>query len=460
MAKKKKLSSDDLINQAIMKDDEVPFGLPNNWVWTRIKSITLPMTTTKPDKEYFKYIDIDAIDNRNQIIKDFKTIETASAPSRATRGLEEGNTLFSMVRPYLRNIAYVHKEYSDCIASTGFYVCKPSRAINSRYLYFLLCSEYVIANLTLLMKGDNSPSIRGTELEEFPIPLAPLPEQKRIVDLIVSLFEKLDRAKELVQIVLDSYENRKSAILHKAFSGELTEKWREENGLGLESWKNILFRDLVYESKLGLVRNINEQSIDFEIKYLKMNNIHKDGYLDLNNLMYVNAPKSEIEAYKLKSGDFLFNTRNSRELVGKNAVYKNTTEEPVLYNNNIMRVRFTKEVISDFVCYYLNSAKGKAELDKIKKVTTNVAAIYAKDLNKIIIPTPSIKEQQEICAILNRLIDKEQNAIELCDVIENIDLMKKSILARAFRGELGTNKPEEESTLELLKEVLRERVEK
>lgn len=72
-------------------------------------------------------------------------------------------------------------------------------------------------------------------VKKYPIPIAPLAEQQRMVDRIESLFSKLDRIKEKAQVVVDGFENRKSAILHKFFTGELTEKWQEENGIGLDS---------------------------------------------------------------------------------------------------------------------------------------------------------------------------------------------------------------------------------
>ena len=95
------------------------------------------------------------------------------------------------------------------------------------------------------------------------------------------------------------------------------------------------------------------------------------------------------------------------------------------------------------------------KVDKCKKNTTNIAAIYAKNLNEIGVPIVPIEEQTEIVRILDSLFAKEQQAKEAGEaVLEKIDLLKKSILARAFRGELGTNDPTEESALELLKSVL------
>jgi len=87
---------------------------------------------------------------------------------------------------------------------------------------------------------------------------------------------------------------------------------------------------------------------------------------------------------------------------------------------------------------------------------SNVPQINNKDMIPLVIPTPSLPEQEEIVRILNGIFVKEQQARELSDVLEKIDLMKKAILARAFRGELGTNDPAEPSSIELLKEILAE----
>ena len=135
------------------------------------------------------------------------------------------------------NIAYIDETISNSIASTGFYVCTPAENINPFYLYYLMMSPYTVEGLNRYMKGDNSPSIRKDDIENYAYPLPPLPEQQRIVDCIESLFAKLDEAKQKAQDALDSFEPRKAAILHKAFTGELTAQWRKEYGMGMESWR-------------------------------------------------------------------------------------------------------------------------------------------------------------------------------------------------------------------------------
>ena len=164
--------------------------LPQNWCWTKGKFIFSPMKSVRPTGEMFQYIDIDSIDNTRQAVKEIKVIKTSNAPSRASRYTQEGDVIFSMVRPYLRNIAKI--SINDCIASTGFYVCRPLDMLHSEYCYYLMISDYVVCGLNQFMKGDNSPSISKGDIDNWLFPLPPFSEQQRIVGKIEKLFSVLD----------------------------------------------------------------------------------------------------------------------------------------------------------------------------------------------------------------------------------------------------------------------------
>ena len=166
--------------------------LPKGWAWCRGNQILNPMESQKPLGEKFDYIDISSIDNRQNKITEIKTIAVTEAPSRASRKVKFGDTLFSMVRPYLRNIAFVDKKYSNCIASTGFYVCTPNKTLFPKYLFYLMMSDYVVQGLNKYMKGDNSPSINNEDITNFIFPLPPIAEQHRIIQKIESYFSFFD----------------------------------------------------------------------------------------------------------------------------------------------------------------------------------------------------------------------------------------------------------------------------
>ena len=170
--------------------EQIPFDLPESWSWARGKSVFMPMESTKPSSD-FVYIDVDAVNNRLNIIDNPKKVRFENAPSRATRKLHKNDLLFSMVRPYLKNIALVDDIYIDAIASTGFYVITPSLGYYPMFLFYLMLSNYVVDGLNAFMKGDNSPSINNCHIEDYLYPLPPIEEQKRIVNKIEQLFKQL-----------------------------------------------------------------------------------------------------------------------------------------------------------------------------------------------------------------------------------------------------------------------------
>lgn len=150
------------------------------------------MESKKPSGEFFDYIDIDSIDNRLHKIKEPKHLPVSDAPSRASRAVRSGSVLFSIVRPYLENIAFVSEKHADCIASTGFYVCNSTGALYPKYMFFLMISGYVVNGLNQFMKGDNSPSISKDNIENWLYPIPPINEQKLICQNLKMIFTKIE----------------------------------------------------------------------------------------------------------------------------------------------------------------------------------------------------------------------------------------------------------------------------
>ena len=454
-AKKDSLSIEERLEQALVPDWEQPYKVPENWVWTRGSSLFMQPESKKPSGKEFLYIDIDSIDNTNQKIREPKKLETSKAPSRANRGLQEGDTLFSLVRPYLKNIAYVEEVFQDAIASTGFYVCRPNN-VNTKYIYWLMCSGYVVDGLNKHMKGDNSPSIRKDNIEAYEFPLPPLTEQQRIVDRIESLFAKLDEAKEKAQAALDSFETRKAAILHKAFTGELTQKWREENGVGLDSWEEKALKDIciiraghAFDSKK--FSNAGHQVI-------RMGNLY-NGELDLErNPVFMPCEEIDEKTFVksiINRGDILLTLTGTK--YKRDYGYAVLIDIAGLLLNQRIIAMTPSKINSRFLLFTLQSNYFRDIFFSNETGGVNQGNVSSKFVERIRIKYPTPKEQTEIVRILDSLFGKEQKAKELANVVEKIDLMKKAILARAFRGELGTNDPKEESAIELLKEIIAEK---
>ena len=162
-------------------NNEICIDLPDGWIWLRGRNCFTGVENRKPDGEFFDYIDIDSVNNKNNAISNPKHILCSEAPSRASRAVFDGSIVFSLVRPYLKNIAYIDESLAHCIASTGFYVCTSNGILYSKYMFLLLISDYTIQGLNQYMKGDNSPSIRKDDIENWLFPIPPYNEQIRIV---------------------------------------------------------------------------------------------------------------------------------------------------------------------------------------------------------------------------------------------------------------------------------------
>jgi type I restriction enzyme S subunit len=266
--------------------------------------------------------------------------------------------------------------------------------INPEWLTYNLIS----LKLRGIAKGVAQPVIAASEVAKIPISVPPLPEQERIVAELDCLSSVIEKQKEL----LNELDNLAQSIFYTTF-GDPT-----SNNFG---WKNRRLGEVVNSNMIGLTRSGSEQDASYEYLYFKMNNIGNKGGVDWSKTTRVNACAKEVEKYILKEGDFLFNTRNSFELVGKTCVYPHIDSEVCLFNNNVMRIDFKKEINVTYMAYLFQDTYIKNQLDRIKKGTTSVWAIYYKDLEKISILVPDIALQEEFASKVTA-IEKQKELIK------------------------------------------------
>lgn len=461
MAKKKQsVTVEEILAQALVSEREQPYKLPDNWVWTRFGFLAKDMADGPfgsnlkrehyTEKKEVRIIQLSNIgeDGWRDENKKYTTYEHAKTISRSM--VESGNIVIAKMMPAGRAIK-VPDEEKAYILSSDVVKFVPKSFLNTDYLLYALNSNDFRNQISSETQGITRARTSIGKMKTYAFPLPPLPEQQRIVTLIESLFEKLDRAKELAQNALDSFKHRKSAILHKAFTGELTRKWREENGVALESWDKKSLSKLC--SKITDGEHFRPPIVDSGIPFLSAKDI-RDGYISFDNILYVSKETAEkaLKRCNPEKGDVLIVSRGAT--VGRMCVVNTDDVFCLLGSVILLKV---ENMQSKLVCYFMNSPKISQQLKEISGATAQ-QAIYLRDIKEIILPVPSYQEQQEIVRILDNLLEDEQKAKELCDVIDKIDHIKKSILARAFRGELGTNNLADESALELLKEALREKV--
>lgn len=461
MARGKKqeiLTLEERLQAALVPESEQPYKVPKNWCWARLgTSVDLyngDRGTNYPSKKDYQsngipFINAGAIVDGKLNESGFNYISEEKYDALRAGKIQQGDILYCL-RGSLGKTAMVHQNFKGAISSS-LCILRTNNSLMKEYLYYLLCSNVIGCQQILAENGSAQPNLSAASVMDYMIPLSPLAEQQRIVDRIESLFAKLDEAKQKAQDALDSFEIRKAAILHKAFTGKLTAQWRKEHGVRMEGWRTVTFKDACLKITDGTHHSpVNTPTGEY--MYVTAKNIKETG-IDLTNITFVSKDVHD-EIYSrcdVQYGDVLY----IKDGATTGIATVNTIEEPFSLLSSVAVLRpDKKQVMAEYMAYNLNSSKTKTMM--INNMSGN--AITRLTLSKIKtapITICSLDEQTEIVRILDNLLAKEQQAKNAAEgVLEQIDLIKKSILARAFRGELGTNNPNEESSISLLKEII------
>lgn len=426
MARKKALplieDTNSIPQEALVPENEQPYPIPEHWNWVRLGSILHPMESRKPSGAHFIYIDIGAIDNKTQSIANPKTIAVVDAPSRATRAVKPGDTLFSLIRPYLMNVAYVHQDLSDAIASTGFYVCSPTKLVHSRYLFHLLSSHAFVNRATERMRGDNSPSIKNADFVRLPVPLPPLDDQQRIVNYLHTNLAKVDDVIAKLEDHLAQCEERKATLIQAAVSGTLTADWREEQGRSLDSWNKERFgslaqvrSNLVAPQKYPNLPHIAPDSIEKGTgKLLKYRTVSEDGVKSGKHLFFAGQILySKIRPYLSKVVIADFDGLCSADMY------------PIEAKQNRDYLFFL--MLSREFVYKTSTAGSRTVLPKINQ----------KELNALTFNIPPHKEQEVIVGRLKDALDAaDQVDQRVSDAVEALHATRSSFTAAALAGHI------------------------
>ena len=436
------LTPEEKLQQALVPTAEQPYKVPANWCWTYLKNVS------------------DCLDNfRKPINANERNARLGDVPYYGATGQ------VGWIDDYLTNEELVllgedGAPFLDLLKNKAYlingkaWVNNHAHILRSKFgtMGNRLLIEYLNSfDFTGFVTGTTRLKLTQASMNKIIIPLVPLAEQQRIVERIESLFAKLDEAKENMQNVLEGFETRKAAILHKAFTGELTAKWRKQHGVSMDTWE---------EKKLGDVTDILSSKRIYKNEYVnegipffrssEIVDLYEYGYTEPKFFISKDRYDEINKKYGVPEvGDLLVTSVGT---IGKTWI---VDERKFYYKDgNITQVKKNSSINMKYLNYFICSENFKKQVSDTVAGTAYNALTIIKFKN-ILISIPTLPEQTEIVRIIDGLLAKEQQANELSEnALAKIDLIKKAILARAFRGELGTNNPADESAVELLKRVL------
>lgn len=444
-------TAEEKLQQALVPEAEQPYKVPDNWCWVKAGTVIEIYNgnsineKVKAEKYYgqkeglifigTKDVGFDNVINyeTNVKITDYQNFKIAPA-NTALLCIEGGSSG--------KKIGFVTQDV--CF---GNKLCAfASKKINPKFIFYLLQTQCFVDQFNNKRHGlIGGVSIK--DLSEMYFMLPPLAEQQRIVERIETLFAKLDEAKEKLQNTLDTFETRKAAILHKAFTGELTANWRKQHDLTLDSWKEKTLGE-VANSQYGYTESATDEAIG--PKFLRITDI-QNGFVNWDEVPYCKISDKELDKYVLSVDDIVI--ARTGATTGKSYLIKDKINS--VFASYLIRLKLkTKNVLADFIYQYMQSQFYWTQITDFSKGIAQ-PGVNAQKLKEIKFNLPTLDEQTEIVRIIDNMLAKEQQAHSVAqNALAQIDLIKKSILARAFRGELGTNNLADEPAVELLKRML------
>ena len=507
MSKNKKIeiSLEEKLEKALVPVEEQAYKIPNNWVWTRLGEVNEVITGNTPSKneESFwenkdiSFIKPDDLSQGRQLVYSREYIDKRAV--KKVRMLPKNTTLICCIGS-IGKVAY--SEIESCSNQQINSLVAKENCVYPLYNYYLVNSIFFQSQMLENSSATTISILNKSSTEKLLFPLPPLNEQKRIVEKLDFLFDKTKKAKEIIEEIKVDIENRKISILDRAFKGVLTSKWRNENKTSdvkellklindekikkweedclqaekngnkkpkkpiireiedmivpveeqlyklPDSWVWVRLGDIIDNIKYGYNASGQENG---EVKLLRITDIQNDD-VNWRTVPYCKISEEEFEAYQLKVRDILI--ARTGGTIGKTFLIREIPKDlKSVYASYLIKFYPNKNISEIYLKNYFNTDL-YWKLLKMKSRGTGQPNVNSPSLQALLVPLPPLEEQQEIVRILDEVLENENKVKELLELEEKIDILEKSILNKAFKGELGTQNSEDEFALELLKKII------
>ena len=339
---------------------------------------------------------------------------------------------------------------------------EPEESICTKHFLFYAVQQ-AIADLYEKSHGSGMVHVTKPVFEAHQVPLPPLPEQRRIVAKLEALLAKVDASRKRLERIPVIIKRFRQAVLAAACDGRLTEDWRDQNSpMVLEgypaespmeipgSWLWVDLGSLIQSGpQNGLYKS--QSAYGDGVPIVRIDAFYDGEIQDWGALKRLGVTSNELATFGLNKDDLLINRVNSPKFLGKCALVRDI-QEPTVFESNMMRLHLdNNRILPEFATFYLQSLRGLDELRKNAKHAVNQSSINQQDVQAAGVPLPSVPEQEEI-------VNRDKDLFSFADGIEahytkaktQVDRLTQSILAKAFRGELVPQDPNDEPAVVLL----------
>lgn len=429
-------------------------ALPSSWTEAPIGTLCVNTEQVTPDAEAeFIYVDIASVDRETKKITSPQRMLGKDAPSRARKLIKTGDTIVSTTRPNLNAVALVDQTLDGQIASTGFDVLR-APGLDPRWLGYLVRTSAFVDAMSSLVQGALYPAIRGKDVRSFTAPIAPEKEQKRIADKLDTVLARVDAVNTRLARVAPLLKRFRQSVLAAAFTGRLTNV--AATALP-SSWQTVTLGSLItHGPKNGLYKP--SSAYGDGVRILRIDSFYDGKVSDWGGLRLLSVDSSELKQFGLKNGDIVINRVNSIEYLGKCALIEGLQGECV-FESNMMKFRLSSELANPhFVRAWLCSEDARTQIVGKAKHAVNQASINQSDVCSLKLQLPPLSEQTEIVRRVETLFAfADRLEARLAQAQTAATRLTPALLAKAFRGELVPQDPNDEPAAELLRRLQAER---
>lgn len=435
----------------------------NDWPRVRLAELSTKVgsgSTPRGGEDAYKSSGTPLIRSMNVVFFGFKReglafIDAAQADLLRGAEVRANDVLLNITGASIGRVTLAPEDLQGSRVNQHVCIIRPIEALDPRYLRAFLSSPEMQAQINSEQYGVTRQALTKEQILGFEVPLAPPAEQKRIADKLDALLARVNACRARLDRVPGILKRFRQSVLAAATSGELTREWREERRIGFE-WQHATVGELIDRIDAGLNVKCEERPPTEQERGLVKISAVTWGTYDDNESKTLPANASVPEQARIRAGDFLISRANTLELVGA-CVIAQTINRPVFLSDKVLRLVMTDD-LKPWLLLVLQSPTGRMEIEqRASGNQLSMRNLPQASLKQVPVPIPTPEERTEIVRRAGTLLALAAAVEQRCRTERSIlDRLTPAILAKAFRGELVPQDPNDAPASDLLAQIHRD----